>query len=171
MKPHEIKIEEELRFYQAQGFPDTYIYQAYISDLIIPPDNTSILVEEEDYLPEKTISIFLGKQEEDGDPSWRLRKVDYIHIISENRRHIVSADLLQDFIETNNLHVTNRIKTRGASIVVRIPISWIVYGLQPDIQTFTRPGLADEIQTIQGFKPLCFECGSESSVDHAHSKN
>lgn len=163
-------IEQICGFYKQQGFPDAYVYRTYVSDLIIPPDDTKIIVEEVDYSGEKTVSIYLGKQE-DGDPAWRLPKIDYVHLATEDRHHIIAADLLQSFIEINDLHITNKVKARGASIVVRIPISWIVYGLQPDIQTFTRPGPADEIQTIQGLKPLCFECGSESSVDHAHSKN
>ena len=166
MKLSDTTINEVLKFYRDQGFPDMYIQRSYVSDLIIPPDDLRVIVEEEDYSGEKTVSIFLGRYE-DGDPTWRLPRVDYVHFLTENRHHIIPANLLQDFIETNNLHVTHKFKTRGDNIVVKIPISWIVYGLQPDIQTFTRPAPGDEDQTIKGFLPLCLECGSESSVDHA----
>jgi hypothetical protein len=167
MKLSDTTINEVLGFYQDQGFPDIYIHRSYVSDLITPPDDLKIIVEEEDYSGEKTVTIFLGKQE-DGDPNWRLPRIDYVHLITESRHHIISAELLQSFIEMNDLHITNKVKARGANIVVRIPISWIVYGLQPDIQTFTRPVAADEDQTIKGFRPLCSECGSESSVEHTH---
>jgi len=165
MKLSDTTINEVLTFYQNQGFPDIYVRRSYVSDLIIPPNDLGVIVEEENWT-DKTVSIFLGKQE-DGDPIWRLPRVDYVHIITENRHHIISAELLQNFIETNDLHITNKVKSKSGSIVVRIPVSWVVYGL-PDVQTFTRPAPGDEDQTIRGFEPLCAGCGSESSVDHTH---
>jgi len=131
-----------------------------------PPNDIRVIIEEQDWT-DQTVSIFLGKQE-DGDPMWHLPRIDYVHILTENRHHIIAAELLQNFIEANNLYITNKVKSKSGNIIVKIPISWIVYGMQPDIQTFNRPAPGDEDQTIRGFLPLCIECGSESSAEHIH---
>ena len=160
MKNNQVYLEEVCDFLKHFGYPDAQPVDSYSADIEVPSQGINIQVFDGGWDDKEEAVLFLGSEYPEGF-DWRLLKADYALFVTPYRYHLVDTASLLEFILNNEFHKKNKVKTRkrSESIVVRVRMPWIVYGLQPDIKTFSRPDYSDEEKLYKEFEELCPDCG------------